>query len=202
MNQYIEEQIRFKYGKSFEEMSDEERRQITEITLFAEDFRGNPTGIKISDLEHFPNIQRCLIKKFNLTDYDLGVLANRESLRGVQFSNCDLRQTTSLNSSLEIVVLDGCVKVPKHFLKGSVNLRSLRVVNQGYFDVTSLDDCSLLENVYLQNTVIVNLMGLRRLKSLKSVNLDGSTFNLLALQKLKGSVEIEYQSNSSPDLSR
>ena len=202
MNRYIEEQILFTYGKKFEDMTEEEKAQITELTLFAENFRGEPTDIKISDLDVFPNIQKCLIKEFKLTDDDLRFLASIQSLRGVQFSNCDLGKTTSLNSGLELIILDGCTNVPKQFLKGNAALRIVRVVNQTYFDVASLAESLLLEKAYFQNTVIVNLMALRKLGSLKLVNLDGSKFNFLALPRLKEFVEVEYQKDSHPDLSR
>ena len=41
MNSYLDRQIRFYFGKSFDEMTEEEKTQITEITLPYKDFNGN-----------------------------------------------------------------------------------------------------------------------------------------------------------------
>ena len=202
MNQYIEKQIKVTYGKTFEEMSDVEKESITEISIFAENFRGQSTDIKIPDLASFPNIQRCLIKGFALSDEDINFLIGLKSLKGVQFSNCDFSQATSLNSDLELIVLDGCEGVSNQFLRGNTSLRILKIVNQEYFDVSSLGECSSLEQVYLQKTRLTNLINLRRLPGLKFVNLDGSSFNFFVLLQLRRVVKVEYQKDFQPGVDR
>lgn len=202
MNNYLNKQIEYSFGKKFEDMSDEEKRKITEITLFLKDFNGEQTGISIADLLSFPNLKKCLINGFSITDEDLKTLGSIESLRGIQFSKCDFSEATVPLGNMELVILDSCERVPNDFFRNNTILRFLRVVNQSHFDVEALADCVNLIEAYLQRTTISNLAGLSELKSLKFVNLDGSKFNFLAYTSLKSSVQVEYKKDSMPELGR
>lgn len=202
MNKHLDEQIKYFFGKSFDEMSDEEKMQITSLTLAKNNFRGEPNDISISELARFPNLQKCLLQEFDLTDSDIGVLKQIGTLNGIQFTNCDFSAVTCALSDVELVVLNSCKKVPRCLLKGMPSLKYLRVVNQNYFDAESLTECSALEKAYLQKTTISNLAALRSLPHLKLVNLDGSKFNFLALPQLKSSMEIEYKRDYVPEPDR
>ena len=89
MNSYLDKQIKVLFGKSFSEMSEEEKLQITEITLPYKNFSGELTGVLIGELSQFPALKKCLISGFELNDDDLEVLKQISTLRGIQFSSCD-----------------------------------------------------------------------------------------------------------------
>lgn len=202
MNKYLDEQIRYFFGKSFDEMNEDEKMQVTSLTLAQNNFRGEKNDISILELRQFPNLQKCLLQEFDLTDTDIDVLKQIGTLKGIQFSNCNFASVNSSLTDLELVVLSSCENVPKHLLKGLKTLKYLRVVNQKYFDAEVLSSCSALERAYLQKTTILNLATLKRLPSLKLINLDGSIFNFLALHQLKSSMDVEYKRDYVPEPDR
>ena len=208
MNSYLDKQIKVLFGKSFSEMSDEEKVQITEITLPYKNFSGELTGVSISELLQFPALKKCLISGFELNDDDLEVLKQISTLRGIQFSSCDFSDITEALGDVEVVVIDNCSNIPKKLLQKNGSLRLFRTVNQRYFDVENLLGCNALEEAYLQRSTLVNLLSLKMLKSLKVANFNGSKMNLLALthlRKLKD-LKIEYdkelEKDGIPDFSR
>lgn len=202
MNSYLNKQIEYIFGKTFDEMTDEEKSEITEITIFLKDFNGDFTGASISDLLKFPSLKKCLINGFSITDNDLRLLDSIETLRGIQFSKCNFSESTIPLGDIELVVLDSCENVSKQLLQKNKSLRYLRVVNQDYFDAMSLNECTNLVEAYLQRTTVSNLTALTRLKELKLVNLNGSRFNFIAYTHLKSSVKVEYAKDSAPGLDR
>ena len=204
MNSYLDKQIKFTYGKSFDEMTEEEKGQIIEITLTYKDFRGDLTGMSISSLSQFPNLKKCLISGFEINDDDIEVLRTLTSIRGIQFSGCDFSETTLPLGDVELVVLDGCKAVPKRLLQNNEKLRLFRAVNQARFDTSMLRGCRVLEEVYLQRSTLVNLGELKKLKKLNLVNLNGSRFNYLIVSSLRNndSLRVEYEKNAPPDYSR
>ena len=208
MNSYLDKQIKVLFGKSFSEMSDEEKVQITEITLPYKNFSGELTGVLISELLQFPALKKCLISGFELNDDDLEVLKQISTLRGIQFSSCDFSDITEALGDVEVVVIDNCSNIPKKLLQKNGSLRLFRAVNQRYFDVENLLGCNALEEVYLQRSILVNLLSLKMLKSLKVANFSGSKMNFLALthlRKLKD-LKVEYdkelEKDGIPDFSR
>ena len=208
MNSYLDKQIKVLFGKSFSEMSDEEKVQITEITLPYKNFSGELTGVSISELLQFPELKKCLISGFELNDDELEVLKQISTLRGIQFSSCDFSDITEALGDVEVVVIDNCSNIPKKLLQKNGSLRLFRTVNQRYFDVENLLGCNALEEAYLQRSTLVNLLSLKMLKSLKVANFNGSKMNLLALthlRKLKD-LKIEYdkelEKDGIPDFSR
>lgn len=204
MNSYLDKQIKITFGKDFDQMSEEEKREITEITLSYKDFKGDLTGVSITELLKFPNLKKCLISGFELTDDDLEVFNDLEKLRGIQFSGCSFLEVTNALRNIEIVVIDGCAEIPKKLLQGNETLRYFRAVNQSYFDVASLSGCNNLIEAYLQRSTLANILELRKLKNLKLVNLNGSKFNLLAYTHLRTSqkLQVEYDKDAPPDYSR
>ena len=170
MNSYLDKQIRVLFGKSFSEMSEEEKMQITEITLPYKNFNGELTGALMSELSQFPALKKCLISGFELNDDDLEILNQIATLRGIQFSGCDFSEVTEALCDLEVVVIDNCGNIPKRLLQNNSSLRLFRAVNQSYFDVGNLLGCNALEEAYLQRSTLVNLLSLKMLKSLKLVN--------------------------------
>ncbi len=204
MNSYLDKQIKVTFGKSFDEMTEEEKESITEITLSYKDFKGDLTGVSITELLKFPNLKKCLISGFEITNDDMEVFNELVSIRGIQFSGCSFLEIDIPLNDLELVVIDGCTRVPKKLLQENKKLRFFRAVNQRYFDIECLRGCSALEEAYLQRSTLVNLLELRRLKSLRLVNLNGSKFNFLAythLKNIKGA-GIEYDKDAPPDYSR
>ena len=187
MNSYLDKQIKVTFGKSFDEMTEEEKESITEITLSYKDFKGDLTGVSITELLKFPNLKKCLISGFEITNDDIEVFNELVSLRGIQFSGCSFLEIDIPLKHLELVVIDGCTRVPKKLLQENKKLRFFRAVNQRYFDIECLNGCRALEEVYLQRSTLVNLLELRRLKSLRLVNLNGSKFKFLTYTHLKSS---------------
>lgn len=204
MNSYLDRQIRFYFGKSFDEMNEEEKTQITEITLPYKDFNGNVTGVSIAELSKFPNLKKCLISGFEITDDDIEVLRELSTLRGIQFSGCDFSEVKTNLGELELVVIDGCRNIPKSMLQANPKLRLFRATNQNFFDVECLKGCVSLEEVYLQRSTLVNLLELMNLRGIRLVNLNGSKMNFLAFTHLSKNInaKVEYEKDGPPDFTR
>lgn len=196
---YLKKQIKNYFGKEYENMTDDEKDKVTMIAISKRDIIGNLTDAEIFEISQFSNLQRCLIQGFKITDRDIQCLNEKESLRGVQFSNCNFDGVKGKLNKLELIVLDGCENVPNTFFLEAEKLKFLRVIGQKDFDVVSLIKCAKLERIYFQRTALRNLSLLKNLENLKYVNLDCSKFNLLAASNLKRKIAVEYKLNGEPE---
>lgn len=198
-SKFLREQISNYFGKDFDEMTEEEKRQVTMVVLSQKDVRGEETDACFSDLEELPALERCVVQDFYLSDSDIDILNRIKYLRGLQFSKCNFSGVRRHLRGLELLVLDGCRNVVDSIISDLEDLKFIRVIDQDMFDAKALEKCKALERAYLQRTVIRNLNELGRLKSLKSVNLDCSKFNYLAATNLKRNVHVEFKMTGEPE---
>lgn len=180
-----DEQIKFFYKKSFNEMNETEKQSIVDITINYKKFNGKNTDSIISEVLEFPCLIRCTINGFNVTEDDIRNLKKCKNLKSIQFSNCNFININISLEDIETLILDNCKGSLEKILKKLEELTFLQVVGQEVFDITNIEGCKKLKKIYIQDTKIKNLEILKKFKDLEYVNLNKSEFSKISFELLK-----------------
>jgi hypothetical protein len=204
ISEELNKQIKFEFGKSFEQLNDEEKRKITTVTLKKKDLAGKPTNMNISELRELLGLKKCLISNFEITDEDMIVLSKLSSLEWIQFSDCTFKnkEKSFENESLKLLIVNNCNGNLKRLFSKNENLEEVKVVWQKGFNASDLVGCDKLTDIFLQRTEVKNIEILSALKSVKKLNLDGSTFSssgLNLIRRANREINIEYEKNAIPE---
>lgn len=194
----IDEQIKFFYNKSFNDMNDLEKQEITDITLNHKDFRGNNTDTKIYELLQLPNLKTCTINAFNITEEDIRDIKKCKNLKSIQFSNCNFINIKISLRNLETLIIDNCKGNIEKLFSNLGELNFLQIVSNEMFDVSYIEKCQSLEQLYIQDTTIKDLKKLKDFTKLEYLNLNQSKFNKFSFEILKrnSKFEIDYDKNA------
>ena len=194
----IDEQIKFFYKKSFNEMNDIEKQDITDITLNHKDFRGNNTDINIYELLQLPNLKTCTINGFDITEEDIRDLKKCKNLKSIQFSNCNFINTKISLINLESVIIDNCKGDLEKIFSKLEELTFIQIVSNEVFNVSYIEKSKNLKKIYIQDTTIKKLEKLKKFENLEYVNLNQSKFSKISFEILKrnSKFEIDYDKNA------
>jgi hypothetical protein len=204
ISEELNKQIRFEFGKNFEQMSDEEKNNITSIVLRKNDLTGKETNMSVSELRNFLGLTKCVISDFEISDDDMQILSVMPKLEVIQFSECNFKnsQKPFSNSNLKLLIIDNCSGNIVSLFTENENLEKLRVVGQNEFDASLLARCNNLLDIFLQKTEVKKLEAISNLKNVRRLNLDGSIFNFSALDIISSQnsdITIEYEENAIPE---
>lgn len=194
----IDEQIKFFYRKSFNEMNDIEKQDITDITLNYKDFRGNNTDINIYELLQLPNLKTCTINGFDITEEDIRDLKKCKNLKSIQFSNCNFINTKISLINLESLIIDNCKGDLEKIFSKLEELTFIQIVSNEVFNVSYIEKCKNLKKIYIQDTTIKKLEKLKKFENLEYVNLNQSKFSKISFEILKrnSKFKIDYDKDA------
>ena len=186
-----DEQIRFFYNKSFYEMNEIEKQQISDISINRKKFDGKNTETTIAEVLEFPNLRKCTINGFNITEEDIKTLNKCKNLKDVQFSNCSFTDANISLKNIESLVIDNCRGKLERIFEKLEQLKVLHIVGHEPFDIAYIEKCKELKRIYIQDTTIKRVGQLKNFKELEYVNLSKSKFNQIAFALLKNSCKFE-----------
>lgn len=194
----IDDQIKFFYSKSYNEMTEIEKQSIVDITINHKKFNGKNTDSNISEVLEFPCLEKCTISGFNITEEDIKVLNKCKTLKEIQFSNCNFININLLLKNIETLIIDNCKGSLGSIFERLEELTFLQVVGHEIFDIKHIEKCKKLRKIYIQDTVIKRIELLKNFAELELVNLNKSKFNQIAFALLKKNSEFEivYDKNA------
>jgi len=169
---------------------------ITEIMVSNRDAKGKVIPINISELVKLKKLKGLDLKGFELNQDVLGVIQSFPELTSLHLYSCQSKEPISLHvKKLKSLVLDHCQSL--NFVEIQFPERVL-IVDGGVVDASKLQHHQQLKILGIKNSEIIHAAYLKKIPSLKSLNVDGSVLdednvvNQLRAKKIAVSNEFEY----------
>lgn len=153
---------------------DNDLDRITDITLDALDFLGEPTDTTIFDLIFFNGLKSCILANMNISEKEVDVLNKLNSIESIQFKNCIFPRGKKINMQASYVIVDGCIEFDASIFSDMKSITKLRVVNCEHVKLDGIESLSEMTELYLQNLEIDNIDNVSGLDKLEYINLNGT----------------------------
>lgn len=196
MNKYLEQDIRIKLSKlSGEPITKEDFEKVTELGLNNFTFSNKPKNIDLSEIQYFPNIQLLTLQKFELSDIDLRILSELESLITLQIVSCKILSKNLYKFPLLqniIISTSEFSDFPKIFLPKLVTINGInRAIN-----LSLLHGIERIEKLRLTNIKKISRFDMvSKMHNLKELNIDGSHVdNKKVLEELNKKIPVSHKS--------
>ena len=172
---------------------DDDLEKIKDITLDAIDFLDEPTDVTIFDLVFFKNVKSCLIANMSISENEVNVLNNLDSIQSIQFTNCVFPSGKKIKMKAEYVILDGCKSANMSVFDEMSGITKLRIVNCDNVDLVGLEKLSGITELYLQNLELNDIDSVKVLDKLEYVNLNGTKVKKLTDVLKNPNIKVDHE---------
>lgn len=167
-------------NKNIFEITEDDLKNITRISLSKENIFGKITDYQISDLKYLNGLKECSLSGFEITDQDISIINDLPELEFLSLDFCSFKLISkSINNlKLEELYLDKCIDFSVSNINSS-NLKFLSII--GFKDEMNSINFNDLVSFYnmevlsVHNYKIENMENvINSLPNVKILNLDGS----------------------------
>lgn len=170
-SQELKRLIALKANKlSYDDVSEEDFDEITELVLKSTTFNGENTGIDLNCIALFPNIEMVRVIGFDIEQEVIDVLTNQLRLHGVEFSKCKMGKVSfeGLNGRLKRVDFTECGRLDFKYPE----VQNINVVSSEV-DFNNID-FEKVKGISIIDSVIRNGKSLTEFEDIERVVLDGT----------------------------
>lgn len=155
----------------FADVTDEDIKKISNITLRGILINGNPSGIDLDCVESFPGLEKLSIYDYAITQDLINTLTELKQVKILEFGNCSFEDIDfeNIQEKLSRIRFTGCESLPAKYPK----TKKVQVAGSK-IDFSSID-FKQVEDVAILESIVSNAHDLDEFSEIKSVNLDGST---------------------------
>lgn len=189
-------------NKNIFEITEDDLKNITRISLSKENIFGKITDYQISDLKYLNELKECSLSGFEITDQDISIINDLPELEFLSLDFCSFKLISkSINNlKLEELYLDKCIDFSVSNINSS-NLKFLSII--GFKDEMNSINFNDLVSFYnmevlsVHNYKIENIENvINSVPNVKILNLDGSIIDeKTALENLSlRNVEVSNES--------
>lgn len=167
-------------NKNIFEITEDDLKNITRISLSKENIFGKITDYQISDLKYLNGLKECSLSGFEITDQDISIINDLPELEFLSLDFCSFKLISkSINNlKLEELYLDKCIDFSVSNINSS-NLKFLSII--GFKDEMNSINFNDLVSFYnmevlsVHNYKIENMENvINSVPNVKILNLDGS----------------------------
>lgn len=167
-------------NKNIFEITEDDLKNITRISLSKENIFGKITDYQISDLKYLNGLKECSLSGFEITDQDISIINDLPELEFLSLDFCSFKLISkSINNlKLEELYLDKCIDFSVSNINSS-NLKFLSII--GFKDEMHTINFNDLVSFYnmevlsVHNYKIENMENvINSVPNVKILNLDGS----------------------------
>ncbi len=167
-------------NKNIFEITEDDLKNITRISLSKENIFGKITDYQISDLKYLNGLKECSLSGFEITDQDISIINDLPELEFLSLDFCSFKLISkSINNlKLEELYLDKCIDFSLSNINSS-NLKFLSII--GFKDEMNSINFNDLVSFYnmevlsVHNYKIENMENvINSVPNVKILNLDGS----------------------------
>lgn len=167
-------------NKNIFEITEDDLKNITRISLSKENIFGKITDYQISDLKYLNGLKECSLSGFEITDQDISIINDLPELEFLSLDFCSFKLISkSINNlKLEELYLDKCIDFSVSNINSS-NLKFLSIIgfkdemhSINFNDLVSFYNMEVLS---VHNYKIENMENvINSVPNVKILNLDGS----------------------------
>ncbi len=143
------------------------KKEIENILLEATNINGKPTGIKISDILHFPDLKHVTLQNFLIDDNAIKIINKHSRLTTITFVNCkfNCKEFEYMEKNPETMKFFNCKNIPKYLPK----------IENLYFSRCNIDfnsiDFNVLLNLKIEYSNIKNVYNIEEKDNVKNIEI-------------------------------